>query len=406
MNRALPPPRNLLRTAVIIVAALVLLWLSTVITLALVARERAPMGFPWWTGTDARVAAASSVALDPRSRDFARARRLAIAALNREPVNVGAARSLALVEDRMGHAARAARLFRYAESLSRRDLLTQLWLIETNVRRNDIPETLRHYDRAMRTSATGIAQLTPILVAAAADPAIRRDLVPLVARRPPWWTPFMIALISDSQSGDALYDLVRSVRLDMRDGVERAMMASALQRLVDLRSYDRAQALYRAARGTSANGALLRDGGFEQDSLLPPFDWAYTDQDGLAATRRTNDRADGNALYLLASAGRTGVAARQLVLLPPGRYRLAGRAGDVPSGDVRPPKIAVRCLGDLRPALIELAMTPGAATRFGGTFAVPAGGCPAQMLEIRPPSSLDENVESWVDSIALARIGS
>ncbi|MDT9096849.1 hypothetical protein RSW32_26335, partial [Escherichia coli] len=72
-----------------------------------------------------------------------------------------------------GDVGAARRLFAYGQRLSRRDNSTQLWAIEDAVARNDIPDVLRHYDVALRTSPNLADILYPVLASASADPAIR-----------------------------------------------------------------------------------------------------------------------------------------------------------------------------------------------------------------------------------------
>ena len=62
---------------------------------------------------------------------------------------VEAWRTLAIISTRPGQ---GEALFHFASSLSRRDVPTQLWLIEDAVRKNDIPGALSHYDAALRSS--------------------------------------------------------------------------------------------------------------------------------------------------------------------------------------------------------------------------------------------------------------
>ncbi|MFV3464693.1 hypothetical protein ACNJFH_21305, partial [Mycobacterium tuberculosis] len=97
-----------------------------------------------------------------RDGSYARAWRLAQAALQRDPMSVRAVSTLAFLAAEKGNAVQAARLLAYSERLSRRDLPTQLALIETKVQANDVVGALVHYDRALRTSKTSEAILVPV----------------------------------------------------------------------------------------------------------------------------------------------------------------------------------------------------------------------------------------------------
>jgi len=80
--------------------------------------------------------------LDPSANRRA-AEELARQSLRRSPVSAAGATMLATARDLAGDTSTARRLMDYSESVSRRDLPTQLWFVEDAVRRNDIPLALQ-----------------------------------------------------------------------------------------------------------------------------------------------------------------------------------------------------------------------------------------------------------------------
>ena len=151
---------------------------------------------------DARAKVKSAEMLLARTRAsppaVARARTLALAALRRDPTMAPAWRLLALAASMQGREREAARLFHFAERLSRRDLPTQLWLIEESVSRNDIPGALRHYDIALRTSLASPELLFPVLTRASGDNNVVGPLGTLLASDPPWRETFLWQLVADA----------------------------------------------------------------------------------------------------------------------------------------------------------------------------------------------------------------
>ncbi|RYE93442.1 MAG: hypothetical protein EOO77_45485, partial [Oxalobacteraceae bacterium] len=138
----------------------------------------------------ARLAAALS-GPESSSDDRKRSDVLARAALRQGPASVVAASVLGINAQVYGDVAVARRAFTYAEQLSRRDLLTQLWAIEYAVSQGDVEGALRHYDIALRIKPAMWELLFPVLAAAASQNAIQQELVTTLASRPPWADGFI-----------------------------------------------------------------------------------------------------------------------------------------------------------------------------------------------------------------------
>src|SRR3546814_9359723 len=90
-----------------------------------------------------------------------------------------------------GDRAGGERLLAYSQTLSRRDLRTQLMAIELAVARDDIPSALRHYDIALRTKKNAPDLLFPVLTSALTNPTIRTELVKTLGGRPTWSHDFI-----------------------------------------------------------------------------------------------------------------------------------------------------------------------------------------------------------------------
>lgn len=400
--------RRILRTGVILIGAAGALWLTLALTFAQVIGEVQPSLALAWQGSNASALAARGAQLVSRARpspaSVREARDLSLAALRREPGNVTAVRTLGLVAAIYRNPRGAQRLMAYAETLSRRDLPTQLWLIESEVQRNDIRGALLHYDRAMKTSLPARELLYPILVQASGDPAIAGPLGEVMARRPQWWLGVVGPIISGNPNPATLPVFLRALRFDLSDPIERAVAAAGLSRLVEVGQVRPALGLYREMAGPRA-GQLVRNGGFEEEGGLPPFDWLLTDVPGLVGVVRPREGRDP-ALFMVAENGRFGAVARQLLSLPPGRYRLDAMAGDVQGDMVSRPLISVKCANEAQLSLGELRVAPaGAAGRaIQMQFQVPGGGCTAQWLQIDLASPLDPPVVTpWIDTIRLRR---
>ena len=409
------PSHLIVRAAAVVVVTALALWFVMAITMASVFRGRDPATVLAWWPYDAGAKAALAYSL--LQRDFSPANRrraieLSKQAFIREPINVAAARTLGLVtsvDERQHERARA--IMTYAQSLSRRDVPTQLWLLEDQVAQDNIPGALLHYDRALRVSEDARALLLPVLVQASAAPGIAPPLARLVEQRPPWWYVFAVHLTGQSRDAPTLAFLVDRLRLDANDERERNLILRAIQRLIDLGAFDRAYALYRKSRGLTARSSMaVANGDFESnDPGLPPFDWHLAGEGGFGAFREPRDGAQGrSALTLSAESGRSGEVARQLLILPPGRYRLSALVGEVGGDPLSAPQVAVLCAVphgvDLMRAVLP--QSQGRRVAFQQVFTVPPSGCPGQWLSLNVRADLSGSrgpAQPWVDSLSVSR---
>lgn len=324
---------------------------------------------------------------------FAEARALAVGALERDAGNVTALAVMGLTSDRTA-ASDAA--FSAAERLSRRDLSTQLWMIESAVAENDIAGALRHYDIAMRTSRAAPSILFPVLIGAASDEALRVEIANTLARRPLWGGLYIQQL---AQSGDVRAAASLLMRLK-RQGVPTGADADAAlyARLIEAGLFDVAWAVY--ATGTpGAARAGVRNARFAEQPVSPtPFDWQTTDAEFVSAQIEPVAGGQGRLSFSTAS-GEGGEAARQMLVLPSGSYRVRAQVATLQGADEALPYLRVTCL----PVGNELARVPLTAREASsGTFTVPAS-CAGQSLAliIQPGSGL-ATVEGAIDQINVA----
>jgi len=308
---------------------------------------------------------------DPASR--AEAEALARRALRRSPVSAAGARMIAAARDVAGDPAAARRLMAYAASLSRRDLPTQIWLIQDAVQHNDVRRALHHYDIALRSSEASKPLLFPVLIKALGQPAVVTGLVDTLTARPKWASGFLDLAASQAQDLDGLAALIRGIALHGY-ALPEAVLAEASARMVDARRYDIAWQVY-AAGDPHAVRDRIRDPDFLRLGLAGgPFAWAIVSGNGLSVEpRHYGARA---ALAYRAATGAGGVVARQLLILPTGSFRLSGVVPDRAVGST-PIVLRLTCAANGPSFAAISADTPV----FARPFAVPAS-CPAQWLEI------------------------
>ncbi|HYD12463.1 MAG TPA: hypothetical protein VEC11_06420 [Allosphingosinicella sp.] len=343
----------------------------------------------------------------PISRaQLAEAERLALEALRRDPTIVVAWRTLGIVATARNEEARATRLFRFSGYLSKRDLPTQMWLIEDRVRANDIEGALRHYDAALRAKPDSAAALLPILVAATANDGIVPPLARLLNTNPPWRRPFLTALASNAPDAE---NFARFVELVIRGAPieERNIVATRMAALIEQRQYGPALHVYRLLAGGDGRAQLVRNGSFEQPNPYPPLDWLLNDQPDFRAEQQAAvPGGAGGRLQISASNGAGGVAARQMLLLSPGNYEIRATAGAVE--EVRPARLgwSVQCNNPQGTVLLEQDL-PQLSARIApaARFRVPPGGCEGQWLSLKLRGDFDPGgVAAWIDLLSIRPI--
>ena len=346
--------------------------------------------------TDGLIAAAYSgqvLGPDARANDRRRATALARAALRRDPAAVAAVATLGLDAQIRGDTPAARRMFAYSQGLSRRDLRSQLWAIEDAVSRGDVAAALQHYDVALRTSSGGADLLYPVLGAAVAEPAVRRELVRVLATKPPWGNDFLTYAAAAPPAPRAMAQLLADL-----DQAHVAVPEAAEARVIDalLTTGDAAGAWRRYAslrRNVARNAS--RDPHFTLALAVPTrFDWTAIDSPGVSATIEPSAR--GGRFDFSLSAEADGPILRQAQLLPPGTYTIRGSA-IVQQADAPRPYWLLACSDGRVLARVDLVANGG----FGGTLRVPSG-CDVQTLTlVARPLELGSNLDGQLTDILL-----
>jgi hypothetical protein len=298
--------------------------------------------------------------------------------------------------------ASAVKLFAEAERLSRRDLVTQIWLAEFNLRRGDIPAVLGHLDVALRTSEAGEESLFPLLVAVSSDRRLADALARRMRARPNWAEPFGNYLLG-GQVPPAISAYIFENALDSKNADDLKLIESLMQRLADAGETGLLGEVADHFKLAPKGSTPVTNGGFESTAGLRPFTWSLTGDTDLWAAPELGPRG-GNVLALNASSGQSGDLARQLVQLRPGRYRLSADVGNVPDEIYLRPTLTVRCADGDRAQLVTLkpASEGPNAQRMGTTFVVPQG-CSLQWLAVSMSGTDSAPTDlPWIDNVAIA----
>lgn len=268
---------------------------------------------------------------------------LAMAALRQQPLNPKALRVLAVIAAQKSDAKKASALIRLADGQSRRDVGTQLWLIEEAVQRGDTRQALAHYDIALRTHPNAFTTLFPILLTAVDTPQIRQALAPYIRRDELWAPQFMAHAIENSSNLPALVDLLLGSGGLHDPAASRAQGFNLVNRLISVSLFTQARRLYAGIKGT--NPARLTDTGFtfgEGASPPDPLNWQLrSDAD---ASGQFLAGANGRPqLSLLVAPATTATVASKLLFVSPGRYRLSANVPVIDADDGAELRWQLRC---------------------------------------------------------------
>jgi hypothetical protein len=319
---------------------------------------------------------------------IAEARALAQRSLRSSALNPGALRMLGAA--RAGRLVDGAPLIAMALRLSRRDIGAQLFQIEIEVGRNNIPATLRHYDQVLRVSPSVGPTLYPILLSASDDRTIRPHVRRLVAEDPPWLARLAGWTIDNPDHLVRLARLVPWIPADS-EAMSLDYGPAMIDALVARNLFDAAYVDYLAY----SRSAAMAPG---QRRPIRPFDWTSVDNFETGSDP-VADRA--GAFDIFADAGASGEVLSKLTRLAPGAYRFAFTLGAV-EGAGAAVHAAISCADGGRPLQTGEARIAARAVRVD--FQVPPGGCRYQWIRLNVRAG-QEPVRARLDRLTLARAG-
>jgi hypothetical protein len=247
------------------------------------------------------------------------------------------------------------------------------FLADTLFRAGQTQRGLEEITILARLAPNGVAGLAPYVAAYAKDPRTWPQLRRLFRSKPDLEGTALTALASDPANADTVLALAGHDRSGPAD-----WLPTLLNNLVAAHQYAKAHQIWASAsHPQNAAGSLVYDPRFNEPHAPGPFNWIL-----LSSTVGLSERLPGGGLHVIFYGREDGLLARQLLVLPPGRYRVT-MAASGNWGTAHPLSWAVRCDGQQAP--LGALPLDVAATR-PWTFTVPAN-CPAQWLELSGVSS-------------------
>ena len=401
MRDAAPAGRLWLRRVVVTVAALV-----TASGVAAVELNRLPFGDRpllaqalWSSNPDALrdrsmqaigLAAARGGTVPDQARfDMHRAARLA--PLRADPFVVEAT-----IAATAGDGVKAEQLFTEAAARDPRSVLAQYSLADRALRTNRLDDALSHLAILVRLVPNAAKGLAAPLALYARQPGAASALRTFLAHSPEMALPLLNQLATDPTQADRAIALAKGLPTSL----DKSWQANLVKTLVDHGETAHAQSAWRGMNGIVPYTGLYNPQ-FRTNAAPPPFNWSPGE--GNAALV---EPAPGNGLKLLYYGRENAQITKQLMVLAPGRYRLAMRvamgslgASGPTTTDPAALKWQITC-GEGGASLGEMGLGPRSG-QGSLIFAVPAA-CRSQWLALAGTASgFGEPVSLTISQLAV-----
>lgn len=271
-----------------------------------------------------------------------------------------------------------------------RSIPARYFLAEQYFRRGDAPRGLRETAILARMVPDGVTNLAPFVASYAKDPRTRPHLKALFRSDPALEQAALTTLATDARNAD----LILGLATPSRKAPQWTEML--LRSLIAAGEYARAQQVWARLARVSPIPNSIFDPQFKGSDAPAPFNWTLT-----SSTAGLAEPQPGGRLHLIFYGQEDGLLAGQLLVLSPGRYRLAMRV----SGEVERAgslKWALTCARSGQ-NLLSLALSEANRAAQGVAFEVPAD-CGAQNLQLTGSApEIPQQVEVTVSDLRLVR---
>jgi len=352
------------------------------------------------------VAAARQALLALQSADLRTAETLATRSVGAAPLRQQNLGILGTAKNAGGDTKGAERIFLAANQLGWRDALTQSYWLDWAMKAGDVDQAAMRADALLRTGSMAgqVMELLPLLEQA---PGGRTIMATRLAADPPWSRDYIkrAPLLDADTLASRTFILNQASRAGLK--ADCLAVGEAARDLVARGMGDAAAGLWfpLCRPGQDARKGIV-DGGFEQAQAMPatPFGWQFI-RNGSVDVRVIDapPPATGKALYVESTSPLQEPIARQLMLLPPGQYRVSWGASRMDSSSAGSGQIVIACLGS-RNGLPQSRVAALGNKRFASDFTVPAA-CGAQWITIvTEPKSGADPADLYFDNLKVERL--
>lgn len=352
----------------------------------------------WPLEGDALAATADQLFFANPENPAPQVQQLARKSLRQKALNPRALRLLGYYADFRGDPKTANALMQKAVKFSRRELGAQLWLIEASARRNNVAQTLKHYDIALSTKTQAQELLFPRLLEAIDSEEVRLGLKPYMRDRRVWTREFLSYAITKNRNLAQIAELVSEASTISRDDSNIEMRL--LSKLLAEGEYSIARRLYLQFPDAKAGLLTAVDFNLQFGPLASnPMAWQLFDDPDVGGNFESTGRGQAPVLSLYANPWTTRLIASKILYLDLGAYKFSSNLSILSQGDGGVLKWQMRCPGlDGNP----IWASENKSLQARVTFTVPES-CTTQILEIILSGGKGQTgLEATIASVSIA----
>jgi hypothetical protein len=332
---------------------------------------------------------------------FVSVRPMALAALRSEPLLPSALFVLGSIAEGNKRPDAADRIMQLSGALSRRDIATQLWLIERSINLNNVSNALLHYDVALRSNSKISGTLFPILLQAVSEPEIRRNLKPYFGTQSPWIPAFLNFAVTSRTNDRGIAQLLIEVGGKRDPVVYEPIHRALINQLTADGSVFLARDLYLSIAGSDRNN--LQSTGFDPANIDPrfsPFAWDLSSSDAGEAFFKGQGQNQPPVLVVQLGPNQTTLFARKVTFLLPEKYHLSLQH---PSNSDKNEAIllspVVYCFEEKDGKMTINSANIASITNVNeATTITVSSSCPAQYISLKATSGTGQNFDESVIS--------
>jgi hypothetical protein len=290
--------------------------------------------------------------ISSRDADVARA------SLVHRPLNASLLSFYGLREASIGKPELANALMASADTISRRDAFSQLWMIEQKSRADDVKGAIAHYNALLSVHPAMQSTFLPVLVSAVAYPEVRVAIRPYLNPETKWSAPFLDMASQRAEVGQ-YRELVEPIASRLRGDGYAVSHARIIFRMLQSGLAGDAWKLFSAVAPNVDVGAFraFAPGGANLDLKWQPLSWTLGQSDDISASVD----ADGTFDVTVAPIARGIIASRDMAVIPSSTYLLGHRAINEPGSPRASLRWSIYCSAQNGPQLIVDRFVPATA---------------------------------------------
>jgi hypothetical protein len=288
------------------------------------------------------------------SRDAESAR----ASLVHRPLNASLLSFYGMREASIGKPELANALMASADTISRRDAFSQLWMIEQKSSADDVKGVIAHYNALLSVHPAMQPTFLPVLVSAVAYPEVRAAIRPYLNPETRWSAPFLDMASQRAEVGQ-YQDLVAPIASRLRGDVYVASNARIIYRMLQSGLAGDAWRLFSLVSPNVDVDAFraFAPGGANLDPKWQQLSWTLGQSDDISASVDT----DGTFDVTVAPIARGIIASRDVAVISSSTYVL-GHRSIYEAGSARASlRWNAYCVAENGPQLIVDRFVPGTA---------------------------------------------